>query len=714
MTKVLYLREQPKPAKHLSFDKSGSTIAMSCCDGIVYMYSLSSEEPKLLKKLDGLIKSLETEAESSSKVFWHPDGRAFAVPTATRDLQVVSRMDWENQRIFKNGHSSDISAVAWSPNGAILVTTSIDRKLLLWDTKDQRVFKSYDDVRATILAMQWHPTENILSYTNNDGELYIHTDFVPEDHDHLLQKALQAAPFIHDPLDETNGNDRRQITTELQNERSHRGRGRTPDSLDEIFGYEEDGDGFIEDDDGAGYTEQVNGHGKRTNGHLDRIDGDRPAKRFVPSWQPEIHEPFQPGSTPWRGDRRYLCLNLTGVVWTVSQETHHTVTVEFYDREFQRDFHFTDPWMYDKGCLNEHGTLFACKSRGKEPAMLYYRPHETWTTRTDWRIPLPADEEVTAIALSENYIVCLTSANYVRIYTLFGVPISIHRQKSSPAVTCAAWRDYVLTVGNGPATADGRTQLLYSITNVRRSETHQNEDILALAAGARLTSVFFSDAGDPHAYDSAGTLLVCAGWRTPGQARWVPVLSAAGAAAQRRAARPDDALWPVAVAAGHFHCIVLRAGERHPPFPRPLLAELEFAAPLPAAGAGADADAGAGAPADDARVLEARFVLASVAHALLDDLVAHTRASHAQKGELRRLQVEAETVLLQLLAVECREGEERGMKGLEIVGLMADREGRMLEAAQKVASRYGREVLRSKIAELAERRLVGLDGDDEE
>jgi len=94
--------------------------------------------------------------------------------------------------------------------------------------------------------------------------------------------------------------------------------------------------------------------------------------------------------------------------------------------------------------------------------------------------------------------------------------------------------------------------------------------------------------------------------------------------------------------------------------------------------------------------------------------VAHTRASHAQKGELRRLQVEADKVLLQLLAVECREGEERGMKGLEIVGLMADREGRMLEAAQKVASRYGREVLRSKIAELAERRLVGLDGDDEE
>ena len=366
--------------------------------------------------------------------------------------------------------------------------------------------------------------------------------------------------------------------------------------------------------------------------------------------------------------------------------------------------------MYDKGCLNEHGTLFACKSRGKEPAMLYYRPHETWTTRTDWRIPLPADEEVTAIALSENYIVCLTSANYVRIYTLFGVPISIHRQKSSPAVTCAAWRDYVLTVGNGPARADGRTQLQYSITNVRRRETHQNEDILALAPGTRLASVFFSDAGDPCVFDSAGSLLVCARWRTPGQAAWVPVLSAAGAAAQRAgAAAPDAPLWPVAVAAGRLHAIVLRAGERAPPFPRPLLSEFEFAAPLPAAPEGDDGGAG-----DDARALEARFVLASVAHALRADAVAHTRASHAERAELARLQIEADKVLLQLLAVECREGEERGMKALEIVGLMRDPDGRLLEAAQKVASRYGREVLRGKIAELAERRLVGLDGDEDE
>ena len=54
----------------------------------------------------------------------------------------------------------------------------------------------------------------------------------------------------------------------------------------------------------------------------------------------------------WR-ELTILGLNLTGFVWTVDQDTHHTVTVEFYDREYHRDFHFTDPYLYDKACLSK-------------------------------------------------------------------------------------------------------------------------------------------------------------------------------------------------------------------------------------------------------------------------------------------------------------------------------------------------------------------------
>ncbi len=84
MTRVRYLREQSKPVKHLSFHPTGLYLAVSCADGVLYVYSLSKEEPELVKKVDGLIRSLETDAAASSKAVWHPDGRAFAAPTPTR------------------------------------------------------------------------------------------------------------------------------------------------------------------------------------------------------------------------------------------------------------------------------------------------------------------------------------------------------------------------------------------------------------------------------------------------------------------------------------------------------------------------------------------------------------------------------------------------------------------------------------------------------
>lgn len=81
---MFYLRDQSRPAKHVSWDVGGTTLAVSCTDGVVYMYSISSEQPQLLKRIDGLVKTMESDAESSAAVQWHPDGRGFAAPTATR------------------------------------------------------------------------------------------------------------------------------------------------------------------------------------------------------------------------------------------------------------------------------------------------------------------------------------------------------------------------------------------------------------------------------------------------------------------------------------------------------------------------------------------------------------------------------------------------------------------------------------------------------
>ncbi|ROW17091.1 hypothetical protein VPNG_01030 [Cytospora leucostoma] len=709
-SKIFHLKEHGKPTKHVAFDPQGSLLTLSCTDGVVYVYSMTAEEPELIKKVDGVIGAVDMQDEASSAVAWHPDGRAFAVPTPIRDILVVSKNDWEHQRSFRNGHEGDITAIAWSPNGALLATAAKDKKVLVWQTKDQTVIGRYE--YPNVIDIAWHPTNNLLSLTTTNGEVYICPDFISSQFFLLLRLPKQPAPFIHDPLAETSANARR---PQINGQKPHPPAARTEltDDLDSLLddGFGEEDDGFVVDDDGAGYA-----LGRKRPADDDDIYGDHTNKR-ANLLRPQYHAPFQPGATPWRGNRKYLCLNLIGFVWTVDQDTHNTVTVEFYDHEFHRDFHFTDTFLYDKACLNENGTLFACPPKDDEPASIFYRPHETWTQRNDWRTELPKGESVLAMSLGDSFITVTTSANYVRVYTLFGIPYRVYRPKSTPMVTCASWRDYVLTMGNGPCGADGRTRLLYSIENVKRDEICQNEDTVALPEGVTVKSVFFSDQG-------------------PSRASWVPLLDTK-LLPRLASGRKHESYFPIAVADNRFHCIILKGGDQYPYFPRPLLSEFDFSVPLTSAppkakannrtkaanGEDDDGDddvfsendmdvAGEGEEASESRRLEQQFMLRGIQAAQVQDLVESTSGSHAQRAALARLEIEIDKTLLQLLAVECREGEERGMRALEMVELMRDRTGRMVEAAGKVAERYGRTILGDKIREFGEKRSNGMDFDE--
>ena len=160
-----------------------------------------------------------------------------------------------------------------------------------------------------MLNIAWHSHKNLVSFTTSDGELYIYTDFVPPEFAAHLNLPSQRSPFIHDPLTEVSGNSRKAVPNSIQDKSDPRVRRKgTPDSLDDILGSDGGEDDFVVDDDGAGYAFGLNTNGKRTNGHLDYLDDSDPKRRAnYETWEPHVHQPFQSGSTPWRGNRRYLC-----------------------------------------------------------------------------------------------------------------------------------------------------------------------------------------------------------------------------------------------------------------------------------------------------------------------------------------------------------------------------------------------------------------------
>lgn len=196
--------------------------------------------------------------------------------------------------------------------------------------------------------------------------------------------------------------------------------------------------------------------------------------------------------------------------------------------------------------------------------------------------------------------------------------------------------------------------------------------------------------------------------------------------------RKQETYFPIAVADNKFHCIILKGGDQYPYFPRPLLSEFDFSVPLSSPPAIKPAAKNAEGDEDDeqqddedkmdedddkeeneTRKLEQEFMLRSIQAALLRDFTEATSNNHTHRSTLSRLELDIDKTLLQLLAVECREGEDRGMRALELVELMRDRTGRMMEAAGKVAERYSRTILAEKIREVGEKRVSGLDDDED-
>jgi chromosome transmission fidelity protein 4 len=212
-------------------------------------------------------------------------------------------------------------------------------------------------------------------------------------------------------------------------------------------------------------------------------------------------------------------------------------------------------------------------------------------------------------------------------------------------------------------------------------------------------------------------------WRQPSRASWVPLLDTR-LLSRLASGRKHENYYPIAVADNRFHCIILKGGDQYPYFPRPLLSEFDFSIPLaseppngkkPRADDAMDED-GTPEPEDhesETRKLEQQYLLKGIAAAQLSDLLESSSGGSAQRSALARLELDIDKTLLQYLAIECREGEDRGMRALELVELMHDRTGRMIEAASKVAERYGRTILGEKIREVGERRAGAADGEDD-
>ncbi|KAJ2244839.1 DNA polymerase alpha accessory factor Mcl1, partial [Coemansia sp. RSA 455] len=559
----------------VAYSPDSTYLASSGCDGTVRIWDMREGDPACVQIMPKIAYVCEPgNSMEQYKVRWSPDGRMLAIPCADHSIKLVERNNWGVSALLAGRHTNTICHLAWSSNSKYLASASLDCQVVVWDVVARNAILSHANANSLCQA-EWNPRGNMLAFSDCTGAMYIWDDVIPVEQG-------RAPPFERVVADVGSlGKDK--LMSDLFDDSAAANRA-SEDGMDED---EDEGDvldagdatadamdDFVVDDDGAGYAE-------------------RQAPRWTAVAASEV-QCFQPGSTPWAGSRRYLAFTMVGSVVSIAQdESHNTIEIEFYDKSVHRDFHFSDSFKFSMAALSESGCLFATTSRelandqslrgaadADEISVVSYKGFASWSANSDWTYKLPLKENPRCIATSSHGAAVITSLGNLRLFTCGGVQRHIETLPNR-VVTCVARDDMLLIILEAPGTirsSGGMKQLEYEYVLMSMDgQTRLAAGCCPVTPASEIVWTGFSEEGHPAACDSKGMLRVLHKYWAPSHASWVPVLDSRKLSRDRG---KREGFWPVALSAKQFIVVTCQGKSKYPPFPKPILDELDIDVPL--------------------------------------------------------------------------------------------------------------------------------------
>ncbi|RKO83935.1 hypothetical protein BDK51DRAFT_49552, partial [Blyttiomyces helicus] len=416
----------------------------------------------------------------------------------------------------------------------------------------------------------------------------------------------------------------------------------------------------------------------------------------------EVQDPFQPGSAPQKGNKRYLgmissceealiaraAFNMTGIIYSTEISSPDptsfrttTLAVEFHDRS-QRPIHFSDRLDYTVACLGEAGALFATEGSGSATSRIAYRPFDGWGGKAEWSLEMGVGENVKVVAITSKGPVAATDARYLRFFTYSGIQTAVV-SLPGPVVTLAARGRWLLVVYHVAGVYHGDQSMAYILYDAEEQRT-VHRDALPLSPGATLDWAGVSENGLPATYDSSGVLRLLF---PHSDFAWVPVFDGRNVTDRKKERHwavdvMDTAFmavlckvrWGVYRRGGacladvdsDIKCCGARDGEsksalttsaaafqgsdKHPNHPRPIISEVPFQVPLLELTAGS-------VPQEESLVRSVLFTMHLRAESDL-------RRITTSDAEIHRKEIDMDKVLLQMILAACK--AERVQRALDL------------------------------------------------
>lgn len=699
---------------HVSHNGAGEVVSIGFADGSVRFYSVVNEALEHVKTIPDVLKPFKFTSNevidyngahsheyAASKSSWSPNGELLYAASADGSIVAVERTNWETEAEYIP-ETTEVVSFSQSQLGKHLAVLLKNGKVNVFEATSERLVKSVvlDKLNDLPIGVTWH--RNTLYVGTNNGELHTVEVSIDNSDDTNVNHL-----FVDEAEEESN-------TEDMEVEESPR-EVPTRRFIEDDLIVDEDEDGY--------YNQDVDTYlAKRKRPRtLTPLATTQVARR-------EDIAPFSPGSTPWVKSvnnatsstlRRYLVMNAIGYSWSVKTSTGETsdnlssLTVSFFDRGLNKDYHFIDDHGYDLSSLNERGLLLCCsgyKVKGPNRGRIFYRHHTTTNDSWDRHVPLMDNEYITSACLTsktdatlgESIIIVGTNYGYLRFFNLYGLCINIIKTAPVLSVISSALST-VLVLHSGSA---GHAYSLISVDEDYRFL--QQDRALPLRTPSdkspMIKGLFFNENSDPclvSGYDD--TLSVLLQWREPANARWVPILDCKNAVTDHGLTdlKSSWKAWPLGLNDDKFSFLILKNNDEYPGFPLPLPVELEVRMPvksfahLKAQQTEDEKTLVAMAKEDDP---EEQFLRASTLGKLLSGALADLGEEDEVVERLGEYSVAFDKALLKVFAKACQ--SSRLNQAFSTVRLIKN--DKALLAASKIAQRYEFANLANKINTLRE------------
>lgn len=735
----------PDQVVNIAYNSSGELLTVALANGELQVFSVINETPKLIETVSGeLQRKVNTSMDvidftgehrhelASTKPAWSANGEILYVPTSASNVKSFSRSDWAAVSELKSDADNLVDFALSATNKSVALlhkNASVD----VMDIESGDIIKTVKadrfDQNNLATSLAW--IKNTMYVGSTNGEF--HTVPVAVDESTLAKSARSDVDSLF--LDEASESE----TEELDEDDVNGG--------DKSLKRNNIDDSMIIDEDDEDQGELEFGYYNRSvNDYLpSRAKRHKSSGSPAPISAPVSNEitPYSPGSTPWvkstnsstKTKRRYLFMNSVGYAWSVmsesgdSHEEQKSITISFFDRTTNKDYHFIDNNDFDLCSLNERGVVLACSGSSDDlkanSGKIFYRHHTNTNDSWDRRIPLISGEYITSVCITstvqtnsgDSIIVVGTNFGYLRFFNLYGLCVNI--MKTSPIVTLIS--SEISTVFVIHQVAPG--SYTYSIISVNEDYKFlQQDNALPLRQPSGhvplIKGIFFNNYSDPclvAGYDDSLTIL--SHWREENNARWVPVLNCKETVTDYgiSTSKSNWKSWPLGCIDDKFVCLILKNNDSYPGFPLPLPVELDIKLPIKCFKYLKSKKEDEETPEDIANKLsdaneadpEEEFLRASTFGKLLNSSMAEAEDEDQHLERLNNYSVTFDKSLLKLFANACQ--DSRLNKAFSVVKLIKN--DKALLAASKIAERFEFLNLSTKINKLREE-LVEFENED--